>query len=108
MDKFLFVLGSNFQLSLAELDNVLHYSKFKGNIVDYSANVAVVEFEKILKEKHYVNELMELQYMLGGSQKIVKIFDFIHINILEEAFPLFIEKYKQVSRKYIFCSVDLS
>ena len=98
MDKFLFVLGSNFQLSLAELDNVLHYSKFKGNIVDYSANVAVVEFEKILKEKHYVNELMELQYMLGGSQKIVKIFDFIHINILEEAFPLFIEKYKQVSK----------
>ena len=98
MDKFLFVLGSNFQLSLAELDNVLHYSNFKGKIVDYSANIAVVEFEKILKEKHYINELMELQYMLGGSQKIVKVFDFIHTNILEEAFPLFIEKYKQVSK----------
>ncbi len=98
MDKFLFVLGSNFQLSLAELDNVLQNSKFKGRIVDYSANVAVVEFDNILKEKHYINELMELQYMLGGCQKIVKIFDFIHINILEEAFPLFIEKYKQVSK----------
>ena len=98
MDKFLFVLGSNFQLSLAELDNVLHHSKFKGKIVDYSANVAVVEFEKILKEKHYINELMELQYILGGSQKIVKIFDFIHTSILEEAFPLFIEKYKQVAK----------
>lgn len=98
MDKFLFVLGSNFQLSLAELDNVLHYSKFKGKIVDYSANVAVVEFEKILKEKYYINELMELQYMLGGCQKIVRVFDFIHINILEEAFPPVIEKYKQVSR----------
>jgi tRNA G10 N-methylase Trm11 len=98
MDKFLFVLGSNFQLSLAELDNVLQNSKFKGKIVDYSANVAVVEFDNILKEKHYINELMELQYMLGGCQKIVKIFDFIHINILEEAFPLFIEKYKQVSK----------
>ena len=55
MDRFLFVLGSNFQLSLAELDNVLHYSRFKGKIIDYSANIAIVEFEKILEEKHYIN-----------------------------------------------------
>ena len=95
-NKFIFVLGSNFKLSLAELDNVLKYSKFKGKIVDYSANIAVVEFEDLHKNKHYINELMELQYLLGGIQKISKVFDFVHMNTLMEAFPSHIEKYRVV------------
>ena len=98
MDKFIFVLGSNFKLSLAELDNVLCFSRFKGKIVDYSANIAVVEFEELHKNKHYINDLMELQYLLGGIQKISKIFDFVHINTLMEAFPSHIEKYKVVEK----------
>ncbi|MHA1191790.1 MAG: TRM11 family SAM-dependent methyltransferase [Promethearchaeota archaeon] len=98
MDKFIFVLGSNFKLSLAELDNVLSKSRFKGKIVDYSANIAVVEFEELHKNKHYINDLMELQYILGGIQKISKVFDFVHINTLMEAFPSHIEKYKVVDK----------
>ncbi|MHA1105000.1 MAG: TRM11 family SAM-dependent methyltransferase [Promethearchaeota archaeon] len=97
-NKFIFVLGSNFKLSLAELDNVLNFSRFKGKIVDYSANIAVVEFEELHKNKHYINDLMELQYLLGGIQKISKIFDFVHINTLMEAFPTHIEKYKVVEK----------
>ena len=97
-NKFIFVLGSNFKLSLAELDNVLCFSRFKGKIVDYSANIAVVEFEDLHKNKHYINDLMELQYLLGGCQKISKVFDFVHINTLMEAFPSHIEKYKVVEK----------
>jgi len=110
MDKFIFVLGSNFKLSLAELDNVLHFSRFKGKIVDYSANIAVVEFEDLHKNKHYINDLMELQYILGGCQKIAKIFDFVHINTLMEAFPSHIEKYKvvEITRSKILTIINNS
>jgi hypothetical protein len=61
MMRFLFVLGSNWQLSLAELDNVLKNSQFKGRITDYSANIAIVEFDDLHKDKLYANKLMELQ-----------------------------------------------
>ncbi len=99
MDKYIFVLGSNWQLSLTELDNVLKYSQFKGKITDYSANVAIVEFESLEKDKYYIDMLMELQFILGGTQKICKIFDFIHINTIQDAFPTHIEKYKLVEKK---------
>jgi len=98
MDRFIFVLGSNWQLSLAELDNYLNYSQNKGKIIDYSANIAIVEFEELHKERHYVNKLMEIQFTLGGCQKIAKIFDFIDIQTIQDAFPLKIEKYQYVER----------
>ncbi|MFX1497189.1 MAG: TRM11 family SAM-dependent methyltransferase [Promethearchaeota archaeon] len=98
MEKYLIVLGSNWQLSLAELDNVLKYSKFKGRITDYSANIAIVEFEKLHEHKHYINELMEFQYILGGTQKVAKIFDFIHINDIFDGFPLKIDNFKKIQK----------
>ncbi|MFX1393751.1 MAG: TRM11 family SAM-dependent methyltransferase [Promethearchaeota archaeon] len=98
MDNYLFVLGSNFRISLAELDNVLKYSQFKGRIKDYSANIAVVEFDSLHTEKHYINKLMELQFLLGGCQKIAKIYDFINIKDVHNAFPLKISKYKIVEK----------
>jgi tRNA G10 N-methylase Trm11 len=98
MERYLFVLGSNWQLSLAELDNCLKYSQFKGKIVDYSANIAIVEFEDLHKEKHYINKLMEFQFLLGGCQKIAEIYDFIHIQTVITAFPSHMEKYKLVSK----------
>jgi len=99
MDRYLFVLGSNWQLSLAELDNYLKNSQNKGRIIDYSATIAIVEFEKLHKDKHYVNKLMELQFILGGCQKIAKVYDFIDIQTIHEAFPLNINKFQDVARK---------
>ncbi|MFX1399087.1 MAG: TRM11 family SAM-dependent methyltransferase [Promethearchaeota archaeon] len=99
MDKFIFVLGSNWQLSLAELDTVLKNSEFKGRITDYSANIAIVEFDDLLDEKYYIDKLMELQFILGGTQKICRIFDFIHIQIIQSAFPKHVEKFKLVEKQ---------
>ncbi len=101
MDDFLFVLGSNWQLSLAELDNCLKNSEFKGRIKDYSANIAIVEFDNLVKEKYYVNKLMELQFMLGGCQKIGKIYEFINIHTIFNAFPYIIENFKEVEKARI-------
>jgi len=108
MNRFLVVLGRNWQLSLAELDNVLKYSQFKGRITDYSANIAIVEFDDLHEEKLYANRLMELQYILGGTQKIAEIYDFIDIQTTHFAFPLKIEKYKQIDfkRKEILKVID--
>ncbi|MFX1457284.1 MAG: TRM11 family SAM-dependent methyltransferase [Promethearchaeota archaeon] len=110
MERFLFVLGSNWQLSIAELDNYLRYSKNKGKIIDYSANVAIVEFEKLHKEAYFINELMEIQFTLGGCQKIAKILDFINMETIEDAFPVKIGSYKRVeqNRKKILSIIDNS
>jgi len=108
MERFLFVLGSNWQLSIAELDNYLNYSYNKGKIIDYSANIAIVEFETLHQDKHYVNKLMEIQFILGGSQKIAKIYDFIDIKTIQDAFPIQIDKFKFVerTRKKILAIID--
>ncbi|MFX0039746.1 MAG: TRM11 family SAM-dependent methyltransferase [Promethearchaeota archaeon] len=98
MDRFLFVLGSNWQLSIAELDNYLKYSPNKGKILDYSANVAIIEFDKLHQDTRYINKLMEIQFILGGCQKIAQIYDFIDINTIQDAFPVQINKYKFVEK----------
>jgi len=98
MERFIFVLGSNWQLSIAELDNYLKYSSNKGKILDYSANLAVVEFDKLYQDKHYINKLMKIQFVLGGCQKIAQIYDFIDINTVLDAFPVQINKYKYVEK----------
>ena len=99
MERFLFVLGSNWQLSIAELDNYLNYSQNRGKIIDYSANIAIVEFENLHQDKQYINKLMEIQFILGGCQKIAEIYDFIDIKTIQDAFPVQINKYKFVEKK---------
>ena len=99
MNRFIFVLGSNWQLSIAELDNLLKNSQFKGRITDYSANIAIVEFDDLYKHKYYVNELMEIQYILGGCQKIAEIYDFVDIHTTYDAFPLKVEKFRQIESR---------
>ncbi|MHA1986084.1 MAG: TRM11 family SAM-dependent methyltransferase [Promethearchaeota archaeon] len=108
MERFLFVLGSNWQLSIAELDNYLRYSNNKGKIVDYSANVAIVEFEELHKKPYFINELMEIQFTLGGCQKIAKVFDFISTETIKDAFPLEVDNYRNLekSRKKILTIIN--
>ena len=85
MEKFLFVLGSNWKLSLAELDNFLKFSEFKGKIIDYSANIAVVRFEKLHEENSVCvvdtggvveTSLIQLALLLGklSGRKIYALF----------------------------------
>ncbi|MEJ2251262.1 MAG: hypothetical protein P8Y97_16620, partial [Candidatus Lokiarchaeota archaeon] len=108
MDRFLFVLGSNWKLSLAELDQCLRNKKFEGRILDYSANIAVVEFNSLHKNKYYVDKLEEMQYFLGGTQKIAEIYDFIDRKTLKDAFPQHMEKFRLVenSRKKILKIIE--
>ncbi|MGV9200461.1 MAG: TRM11 family SAM-dependent methyltransferase [Promethearchaeia archaeon] len=108
MSRYLFVLGSNWRLSLAELDHLLKYSHYKGRIIDYSANVAIVEFDELEKTEHYINDLQEIQYLLGGCLKIAKIYDFINISTIKKAFPVNINKFSLVkkSRKRILKILD--
>lgn len=98
MNKFLFILGSNWQLSIAELDNYLKNSQNKGKIVDYSANIAVVEFDRLHEDRYYANSLMEIQFTLGGCQKIGEVYDFIDIHTIYKAFPLKIKNFKLVQK----------
>ncbi|TFG00541.1 MAG: hypothetical protein EU541_01955 [Promethearchaeota archaeon] len=99
MEQIIFILGSNWKLSLAELDVFLKSKTFKGKIVDYSSNIAVVEFEKLLEEKYYVDKLEQLQYYLGGTQKIGRVFEFINLNFLKQAFPVHIHNFNEVREK---------
>ncbi|MHA1804504.1 MAG: TRM11 family SAM-dependent methyltransferase [Promethearchaeota archaeon] len=99
MNYFIFILGSNWKLSLAELDYCLKNSRFKGRIIDYSATAAIVEFESLLEQKYFINELMEFQYLLGGVQKIGKAAGFIDYQSLRNAFPEKIGNFKRVKNE---------
>jgi len=46
MLNYLFILGSNWILSLSELDIILQREEYKGKIKDYSACAAIVEFDQ--------------------------------------------------------------
>ncbi|TXT62995.1 MAG: hypothetical protein BAJALOKI1v1_810009 [Promethearchaeota archaeon] len=99
MNQFIFVLGSNYKLSLAELDTFLKSKEFKGRIIDYSSTIAVVRFEELDTQKYYVNQLENLQYFLGGTQKIAHVFEFININSLKEAFPFRVNNFNAVRKE---------
>ncbi|MBD3214794.1 MAG: hypothetical protein GF311_19440 [Candidatus Lokiarchaeota archaeon] len=98
MDDFIFVLGSNWKLSLAELDMVLKSKVYAGKINDYSSNIATVKFNNLLEQEYYVDNLETIQYYLGGTQKIARIFDFFNIFTLKNAFPLNIDNFNEVKR----------
>jgi hypothetical protein len=104
MKRFLFVLGSNWFLSLAEIDLILRNPPFMGRIIDYSANIAVVEIEKGLNPKTYINNLEILQFYLGGTLKIAEILDFIDIFTIKSAFPEYVVSFNKIKpfRKKIY------
>lgn len=82
--RYIFILGSNWRLSLAEINHVLKRREYKGKIIDYSACAAIVEFDKgELSER----AISQLQFMLGGTQKICRALDFIQYETFKEAFP---------------------
>lgn len=82
--KYFFILGKNWHLSLAEINHMLQKVDFKGKIIDYSACSAIVQFEK---EELKETQIGQLQFMLGGTQKIGKVVEFIEYQTFMEAFP---------------------
>ncbi len=99
MEKFLFILGKNWRLSLAEIDTFLKQSKYSGLITDYSANVAVVEFDRSIS----LDDLGDLMVRLGSVQKIGRMYDFVDRDTVENAFPTDIEE----NRSRIYDSREL-
>jgi len=81
---YFFILGKDWEISLAELSTILSTSNYIGKIIDHSKNVAVVEFEA---EKD-IKDIHRLQKKLGGIQKIGKIKDEIPKESLKKAFPV--------------------
>ncbi len=84
MARYIFILGKNWRLSLAEINNVLESPPYEGRIVDYSASTAIVEFEEDIKKDANFDRLI---YHLGGTQKIGKLVDFVDLRTLQGAFP---------------------
>ena len=86
MAKYIFILGTNWRLSLAEINNVIEKenSPYEGRITDYSASAAIVEFEKELTKDINLDRLI---FHLGGTQKIGKFVDFVDLRTLQSAFP---------------------
>ena len=84
MARYIFILGSNWRLSLAEINNLIIKPPYEGKITDYSASAAIVEFEQ---EKHKDENFDHLIFQLGGTQKIGKFIDLIDIRTLQGAFP---------------------
>ncbi|MCP4763962.1 MAG: methyltransferase domain-containing protein [archaeon] len=101
MQKYIFILGSNWMLSLSEINHILQKEEYKGKIVDYSACSAIVEFKVgEINEKKIAN----LIFALGGTQKICKIVDFIEHRTFHEAFPQNIEGHPGImidARKHV-------
>ncbi|MHA1110666.1 MAG: methyltransferase domain-containing protein [Promethearchaeota archaeon] len=84
MAKYIFILGTNWRLSLAEINNVIEKPPYEGRIADYSASAAIVEFEN---EKIKDENFARLIFRLGGTQKIGKYLDFVDLRTLQSAFP---------------------
>ena len=69
MKNAFFILGKDWELSLAELSSFLVKADFKGKILDHSKNCAIVQFDS---EKS-IDELQYFQDILGGILKIGEI-----------------------------------
>ena len=86
MDKYLFILGRNWRLALAEIDALLRTDTYKGYITDYSTNCAVMEFDTYDQEEN-LRKVGDMMVQLGSVQKIGIMYDFIDIETIRDAYP---------------------
>ena len=83
MPSYIFILGKNWNISIAEIVSFIKRPRFSGKIIDFSKTAALVEIEK--KISHL--ELIELQELLGGTQKIATYLGEIETKLFLQAFP---------------------
>ncbi|MHA1776561.1 MAG: hypothetical protein DRO88_11115 [Promethearchaeia archaeon] len=101
MEKYIFILGKNYRLALAEIDSYLQTSQYRGKILDYSTNCAIVEFEN---QEIELEEIGNLMIRMGSIQKIGLMYDFMGISVLKSAFPVNMEENRPkiyAGRKYL-------
>ncbi|NHJ13586.1 MAG: methyltransferase domain-containing protein [Candidatus Thorarchaeota archaeon] len=83
MTRYVFVLGKNWMLGIAELIVYLQDRNLANEIYDYTRTTAVVDIEERLDDK----ELIDILGFLGGSFKIAKVVSVYDRSLVEEAFP---------------------
>ncbi len=83
MTEYVFILGSNWLLSIAELLVYVRNRGYQAKLVDHSRNAAVLDFE----EKLSVDEVVDMQSSLGGCYKTGRVIQRYDIEVPLKAYP---------------------
>jgi tRNA G10 N-methylase Trm11 len=83
MTKYVFILGKNWTLSLAELVVYLQDRNLAEGLDDYTRTMAVVDIEEKLTDQ----DLVEMLGALGGCFKVGRVISVYDRSLVEEAFP---------------------
>jgi len=83
MTEYMFILGSNWLLSIAELLVYVRNRGYQAILVDHSRNAAILDF----KEKLSVDEVVDMQPALGGWYKTGRVIQRYDIEIPIKAYP---------------------
>lgn len=94
MSQYLFILGRNWKISIAELAAFLQSPQFQGRILNFSKNCALIEFNEE-KSSPILNELQEI---LGGTQKIAESWGALDSKLIKEGFPIHKRNFKNIKQ----------
>lgn len=83
MVEYVFILGSNWLLSIAELLVYVRNRGYEAIVTDHSRHAVILDF----KEKLSLDEVMEMQGFLGGCYKIGRVIQTYNIIIPTNAYP---------------------
>ncbi|MHA1144967.1 MAG: TRM11 family SAM-dependent methyltransferase [Candidatus Helarchaeota archaeon] len=97
MSLYLFILGRNWRASIAEIACFLQRKKYLGNIRNFSKNSAVIEF----KERVSDDQIVRLQELLGGTQKVAEVWGEIETDLVTRAFPFYKRAFKDIKKNRV-------
>ena len=83
MVEYMFILGSNWLLSIAELLVYVRNRGYEAIVTDHSRHAVVLDF----KEKLSLEEVIDMQGALGGCYKIGRVIQTYNIIIPTNAYP---------------------
>ena len=83
MVEYVFILGSNWLLSIAELLVYVRNRGYEAYVSDHSRHAVVLDF----KQKLSLDEVVDMQSSLGGCYKIGRVIQTYNIIIPTDAYP---------------------
>ncbi|MHA1135212.1 MAG: TRM11 family SAM-dependent methyltransferase [Candidatus Thorarchaeota archaeon] len=83
MVEYMFILGSNWLLSIAELLVYVRNRGYEAIVSDHSRHAAILDF----KEKLSLDEVLDMQGALGGCYKVGRVIQTYNIIIPTNAYP---------------------